>query len=57
MPTCHVCGQEFPYDPQGKIAYERHVDEHYGDVSGSEKDVMFATGEPMDLAWRLLKSK
>ena len=55
MPTCHVCGQEFPYGPQGIVAHSRHVDEHYGVNNQSEKDAMFQTGEPMDLAMRLLK--
>ena len=56
MPTCHVCGQEFPYGPQGIVAHSRHVDEHYGVNNQSEKDAMFQTGEPMDLAMRLLKN-
>jgi len=37
-----------------RLIHEERMHEGGG---GSEKDAMFQTGEPMNLAWRLLKEK
>ena len=51
--VCHYCGATFPTGMQ-RMLHEERFHEDGGD---SEKDAMFQTGEPMDLAWELLKAK
>ena len=57
MVVCEMCGAQFAVPQQ----LSNHMDrEHYAPSSidqGSEKDSMFLTGEPMDIAWQLLKGK
>ena len=51
--ACHYCGERFSNPTQRMM----HEERWHEDGGGSEKDAMFQAGEPMDLAWRLLKAK
>ena len=51
--VCHYCGAMFPTGTQRML----HEERFHEDGGGSEKDAMFQTGEPMDIAWLLLKAK
>tara|TARA_R110002110_G_scaffold354146_2_gene563984 strand:+ start:2177 stop:2623 length:447 start_codon:yes stop_codon:yes gene_type:complete len=51
--TCHYCGERFSNPTQRMM----HEERWHEDGGGSEKDAMFQAGEPMDIAFRLLKQQ
>ena len=54
MPTCDICGAQFAHPVQ----LGNHIDRMHYNIDGSgDKDSMFTMGEPMDIAFRMMKGE